>query len=82
MKYRVEIKNECYLGKRYYPQYYTKEWFFGLFGGRKYWRELELDLLGFSSERNVSFGSMEDAKKYLKMRKEENIIEYQIVENL
>lgn len=82
MKYRIEIKNEGYLGKRYYPQYYTKEWFFGLFGGWKYWRYLEVDVLGFASECDVSFGSMEDAKEYLKMRKEENRIEHQIVENL
>lgn len=78
-KYRVEVRNEGYLGKRYYPQYYTEKYFFGLFGGWKFYSDIHIDGLGFHSYEEVSFCSMVKAKNYLKMRKKSKIIKHKTI---
>ena len=74
-EYRIEIRTDGDLG-RYYPQYYTKEWFYGLFGGWKSWNYLSVDILGFALEEELSFANMKSADEYLEMHKKQKIVKH------
>jgi hypothetical protein len=68
MKTRIITKKAECNKNWYFPQYYTKEYFFGLIGGWKYFIEDKgIDTLGFHyGYGEVQFYYKKDALKFIK----------------
>jgi len=79
MKTRIETRIAEGGNVWYFPQYYIKSFFFGLFGGWKdFIEDKGIDPLGFAyTDGSVQFYCKEDAIKFLESKEYKNKIVYE-----